>query len=220
MKILFLLIALLPSRLKIFVYNAFFGCEIDPTASIGFSYIQVKKIKMGPGSRIRHLNIVRNLELFELGEYSSIINRNSFSALPLPSTKHFTEEKDRFPAFIMGKHSSIGKRHFFDCNNTIKIGNYSAVTGFSSAFYTHGVNISKCKQETKPVNIGDYCRIYTRCIVVKGAKLPDGSFLGPGSTLHKSHEQTHGFYSGVPAKLVKTLDPSLEYFHREQEYIG
>ena len=132
MRLLYLLIALLPSRIKILVYNTFLGCEIDKTARIGFSYVGARKIKMGPHARIGHLNVVKHLELFELGENSKVERRNRFTALPLSTTKHFTEEKDHLPTFITKQKTNINQQNSFNCNGTIQINNFSTVATVAS----------------------------------------------------------------------------------------
>ncbi len=208
-------LAVLPSRLKIAIYNKFFGCEIDKTAHIGFSYIRVRKIKMGPHSYIGHLNILKNLELLEMDHHATMGNLNRASALPFGSAKHFQEVMERFPSLSVGAHTAIVRGHFFDCNSAIKFGHHSLLAGHGSAFFTHGVNVERNRQETAPVTIGNYCMIAACCVITKGASLPDYSVLGANSTLHKAFEQTHTLYSGVPAKAVRALDPASVFFHRE-----
>jgi acetyltransferase-like isoleucine patch superfamily enzyme len=219
-NLIFLVISFLPRAVKIFVLNKCFKCEIHPTAKIGLSFVKVKKIKMGPNAKIGNFNIIRNLELLDIGENATIGTSNYVTAIPLGSKQHFTDEESRFPALILGKCSGIVKKHFFDCNNTITIGHYTLIAGFNSAFFTHGVSIQKCKQVTTPVEIGNYCMIATHCTVTKGAKLPNCSILAASSTLHKTFEEPYRMYSGVPAQPVKVLEPDNAYFHRKTNYIA
>ncbi|PCJ95747.1 MAG: hypothetical protein COA45_12025 [Zetaproteobacteria bacterium] len=218
-KLLCLLLVFLPSPIKIYIYNKFLGCDIHKTAKIGMSYICVRKIKMGAGARIRHLNIIKNLELLELGEVASIGNMNSITAVPSLSRMHFKNEKDRYPALIMGEHSAIVKKHFFDCNNTISIGKYATIAGLGSVFFTHGINLEDNRQELNKIKIGDYSMVSACSVITKGAVLPDCSILGANSTLHKAFSQSHTLYSGVPAQAVKKLDANFKYFHREVGYV-
>lgn len=213
-------LAVLPMPLKRFILNRFLGCDIDRTARIGLSFICVKKIKMGPGSRIGHGNIIRNLELLELGPNASISMFNRVTALPLSSQKHFTDMPERFPSLTLGAHTAIVRGNFFDCCSAISIGHYALIAGQGSAFFSHGINVEHCKQETAPVRIGDYCMVAACCVVTKGAVLPDYSLLGANSTLHKPFTETHTLYSGVPASAVKKLGPDCLFFHRETGYVS
>lgn len=212
-------LALLPNSVKRWVYNTFLKAEIHPTASIGLSFVKARKLKMGPHSRIGHLNVIRNLELLQLDSHASIKNANTVGGLPLHDKKHFTEEEGRCPALIIGEYSRITGRHYFDCSHTIKIGHHTTIAGLGSAFFTHGINLEQNRQEAEALTIGNYAMIGARCVVVKGAKLPDYSALGANSTLHKAYETPYTLYSGVPAKPVKELNPASLYFHREAGYV-
>ncbi len=213
-------VVFLPNPIKIFLYNKFFGWEIDKTAKIGLSFISAKKVKMGAHSKIRHLNVIRNVELLQMGESASIGNMNAITALPLGRKTHFQDEIDRAPALILGDHSAIVKNHFFDCNNTIEIGHHSIVAGHRTSFFTHSINVESNRQETKKITIGDYCMIGAHSVVTRGAILPDCSILAANSTLHKPHDKTHSLYSGVPAVAVKELNPESKFFHREKGFVA
>lgn len=210
----------LPNAIKKWVMNRFCGSNIHPSACIGFSFIRVRKLVMGEGARIGHFTLVRNLELFELQEKASVGNFNQFTAMPLGSTVHFTEEKDRYPSLVLGAHSAIVSRHYFDCNNAIDIGHHTIVAGRNTLFYTHGININLNCQQTQPIKIGSYCMLGAATVVLKGAVLPDYSVLAANSTLSKAHEETFSIYSGVPAVPVKNLDKSAKYFHREEGFVS
>jgi acetyltransferase-like isoleucine patch superfamily enzyme len=214
-----IIIALLPSRIKIFIFTHIFSAQIHPSARIGFSLIKVKKLVMGENSSIGHFNSIRGLDLLQLGSHAVIRNANTLSAMPLAATKQFFSELNRFPAFILGEHSAVIKGHFFDCNNTITIGHHSIIAGISSVFFTHGINIDKNRQESSPITIGDYCMVGARCVITKGASLPNNCVLGSNSTLHKAFTQCHTLYSGVPALAVKSLSEEAEFFHRKIGYV-
>lgn len=219
-NLLSLFIAFLPMKLKRIVLNKFFGCDIDASARIGLSFICVRKIKMGPNSRIGHGNIIRNLELLELGPNASIANFNRATALPLSSKRHFTDVEGRFPSLTLGAHAAVVQGNFFDCCSAITIGHHALIAGHGSAFFSHGINVERCKQETAPVTIGNYSMVAACCVITKGASLPDYSLLGANSTLHKAHTDTHTLYSGVPAAAVKKLEAHCLFFHRETGYVA
>jgi acetyltransferase-like isoleucine patch superfamily enzyme len=215
----YLLLMFLPNSLKLWVMNRFCGCNIHRSAKIGFSFIRVGKLVLAEGASIKHFNLIRNLELFELQEKASVGNFNQFTAIPLHSTVHFADEKNRYPSLVLGRHSAIVSRHYFDCNNAIHIGHHSIIAGRNTLFYTHGISVSRNRQETHPIRIGNYCMLGAAAVILKGAVLPDYSVLAANSTLSKAHEETHAIYSGVPAIPVKSLDRSAQYFHREEGFV-
>ena len=214
-----LAVAIMPSRVKIMLYRRLFDADIDSTAHIGFSYIDVKKIKLGAYASIGHLNIIRGLELLELGQHAVILKQNTISAQGLEKTKQFADEKDRLPALILGDHSAIVSKHFLDCNNSIQIGHHTTIAGLGSAFFTHAINIETNKQESAPIHIGDYCMIGALSCVLKGTKLPDCCVLAANSTLRGNLKKSHALYSGVPAVYIKDIDPKAAYFHRDVGYV-
>lgn len=215
----YLLLMFLPNSLKRWVMNNFCGYDIHPDASIGFSFIRVRKLILGEGARIKHFNFIRNLELFELKEKSSIGSFNQFTAIPIGSKVQFSEEKNRYPSLVLGAHSAIVSRHYFDCNSAIQIGHHTIIAGRNTLFYSHGINVGRNRQETDPIQIGNYCMLGAATVILKGSVLPDYSVLAANSTLSKAYEETHMIYSGVPAVPVKNLDKSAEYFHREEGFV-
>ena len=215
-----LLLAILPSPIKILIYNNFMGCKIDKSAYIGLSYLKVAKIFMGPNSKIKHFSRIRNLELLHLEEGAEIGNFNKATAIAKSNSQHFSEEYERNPALILRKNSAIVNGHFLDCNNLIEIGQFSILAGTGSSFFTHGIDIVENKQVTAPIYIGQYCIVSSNCVVVKGGELPDYSILAANSTLHKSYKETFGLYSGVPASLVKKLPSNAKFFSRETGFVN
>ena len=215
----FILVAFLPSRIKIAFYNHIMGGEIHPTAKIGVSFIDVKKIKMGAHARIGHFNVIRGLELLELGEHSVILKQNTITALPLGKTTQFSTEQDRLPALVLGAHSAIVSKHFLDCNNSIVIGHHTTIAGLGTAFFTHAINIEKNRQESAPIRIGDYCMVGAMCCILKSSQMPDYSVLAANSTWRGGFDIPYALYSGVPAIHVKNLNPESLYFHRTVGYV-
>ncbi len=214
-----LLICILPSAVKIRLYNKLFGWEIDRSVRLGVSYLHAEKVKISAGAKIGHLNMVKNLQYFEMGENASVGTLNKFGAIKIGSNKHFHNEPDRRQEMIIGKGTAIVSNNYLDCNNTIKIGEFTTIAGFGSAFFTHSINIQNNIQETKPITIGNHCMIGMASVITKGATLPNFSILTANSTLHKSFEDEYMLYSGVPAKAVKKLDKESKYFHRTEAFV-
>lgn len=210
----------LPNTLKVIYYRKMFGWDISDNVKIGFSYIKASNVILSCGAKIGHFNVIKNLENFEIGENSKIGHFNKFNALEIRSNIHFEDEKNRTQSFIIGKECGITKSHYFDCNNLIKIGNFTIIAGHGCSFFTHSINIEKNRQETAPIYIGNYCMVGACSIITRGATLPDCSVLAANSTLHKAFEKTHTLYSGVPAMPLKDLNPESKYFHRDIGFVG
>ena len=61
----------------------------------------------------------------------------------------------------------------------------------------------KCNMDKK-IMIGDDVWIGARASILKGAKIPDGSVVGYGSTISRQFEEPHVIIAGTPGKVVKT----------------
>jgi acetyltransferase-like isoleucine patch superfamily enzyme len=219
-KLFPLFLMFLPNPLKLFFLNLNPKHQIHPTAKIGlFTYLDATSIHLGEHTVIGHFNFCENLENFHIGSGCLIGNSNSFKALPLGSSKHFRTEADRDPSFYVGNEVSIGKSHGFDFCNSIRIGDFTAIAGERSSLLTHGIDMKENIQKSAPLSIGNYCRIGTCCVFKMGSRLPNYSVVGANSMVHKAFDEEYALYSGVPAKLVKKLDPSLQYFHREKGFV-
>ena len=57
--------------------------------------------------------------------------------------------------------------------------------------------------ESKDVIIGDNVWITSRCIILKGAQIPDGSMVAAGSIVNKTFSETNIMLAGVPAKIIR-----------------
>lgn len=54
----------------------------------------------------------------------------------------------------------------------------------------------------KPVTIGAYCWLGTRCIVQPGASIAANAIIGSGAVVTKSLNEA-GIYAGVPARFIR-----------------
>jgi acetyltransferase-like isoleucine patch superfamily enzyme len=61
----------------------------------------------------------------------------------------------------------------------------------------------KVINEPRPVSFGEHVWIGIRCIILKGAKIPDHCIIGAGSLVSKPLEKENCIYAGNPAKIVK-----------------
>lgn len=210
----------MPWFVKYRFLNKFMGYDISKDAYIGLSIITIKHLKMGPGSYIGHFNVIINLDNLVLGS-NSIIGRNNWITgfSTKIKSKHFEHDKDRKSELIIGNESAITKNHHLDCTNYIHIGNYATIAGYNSQFLTHSIDIYEGRQDSHPIEIGDYSFVSTGVIILGGSKLPDYSVLAAGATLNKNYSDKWKIYGGVPAKPIKDIDRNAKYFYRKQGFI-
>jgi acetyltransferase-like isoleucine patch superfamily enzyme len=207
---------LMPWPLRRLLLASVFGYKIDPTARIGLAWVNPRRLVMRANSRIGHLTVVKGLDLLELDEYATIERGNWITAFPSTDKKHFSDRPDRRPELTLGAHAAITSRHILDCTDSIHIGRFAIVGGFCSQLITHSIDWETCRQTCAPIAIGNYCFVGTDCTVFGNANLPDFSILGAKSMLREKLEDPYFLYAGVPARAVKPLDESLQFFHRNE----
>lgn len=213
-----LLTLLLPWALRRRLLNLACGYSIAPGTRIGFSVVACSHLRMEPGARIGHLNVIKGARL-ELHECASIGDFNWIAGLPLESPRHFASEIGRDPALCLGRHAALTSRHFLDCSNRIDIGEFTTIAGARSQIVTHAIDLRSSMQVSAPVSIGRYCFVGTGCVVLKGARLPDCSVLAAASSLARAYEEPFTLYSGVPATPVKPLARDSAYFSRARGFV-
>ncbi|MDC7786714.1 hypothetical protein PQJ75_08265 [Rhodoplanes sp. TEM] len=204
----------LPWRLRRAVLRRGLGFRIEDGARIGFSVVCAGAVRLGAFSRIGHLTLVRDLARLELGEHAVIGNLNKIAGVPRDAAGAFGDEPDRDPSLVIGRHAAITNSHLIDCTNRVEIGAFATVAGWGTQILTHGIDIAACRQRSAPVTVGPYGFVGTRCVLLKGAVLPERSVLAAGSVLGRAETQSCILYSGVPAGPVKPLDPASLYFSR------
>ena len=105
------------------------------------------------------------------------------------------------------------------CTNYIHIGDFVTIAGYSSQFLTHSIDIYESRQDSHPIEIGDYCFVSTGVRVLGGAKLPAYSVLGAGAVLNKAYTKERMIYVGVPAVPKKEIPQGAKYFVREKGFV-
>jgi acetyltransferase-like isoleucine patch superfamily enzyme len=215
-----LIILLLPWRLKRQLLQRCYGYALDPSARIGLAWVFPKHLRMGKETRIDHFTVAIHLDAIELGDYATIGRSNWITGHPADSTRHFTHQRDRRPQLIVGEHSAITKRHYLDCTHEIRVGRFTTVAGHHSELLTHSIDIIASRQDSHPIEIGDYCFVGTRCIVLGGSRLPSQSVLAAGAVLTRPFQESFSVYGGVPARLIKSLPQDARYFHRPTGFVA
>ena len=213
-KIINLLIVFLPWTIRRYILNKFYHYKIHPTARIGLSYIYPKQLIMGEGARIGHLNVAIHLELIQMDKNCSISQKNWITGFPLSNKSNFQDFPDRKPYLIMKEDSSITKQHHIDCTDMVIVGELTTIAGYGTQILSHSFSLEKNNQACAPIQIGHHCWVGTRSIILPGSVLPSQSVLGAGAVLQKKYTESFVLYGGVPAKFIKKMDETYEFFHR------
>jgi acetyltransferase-like isoleucine patch superfamily enzyme len=210
---------LLPWGLRRSFLEKQFGYSIHPTSRIGFAWIFPRQLVMEEGSRIGHLNVCKNIDLFHIGAHAVVGQLNWITGFPSGPSRHFGHQPDRRPELILEKHAGISSRHLIDCTARVRIGAFATIAGFRSQLLTHSIDLTAGRQTAQPIDIGEYCFTGTNSVMLGGSALPHHSVLGAQSLLNKKWEEPYRLYAGVPAKPIKELSPEMEYFRRTEGFV-
>ncbi len=203
------LVALLPSKLKILVLKMM-GHEIGKNVYIGMSILNVEKITLKDGVKIKSFNYLKSLYHLTMMEKSAIDGwLNWFTA----SKKH-NYGQEGFGCITIGERSRILSRHYLDLQEQIMIGKNCLIAGSNSTFYTHTVVADPFHRQTnKPIIIGDYCYIASHCIVLPGAAVGSFTLVGAGSVITKNFlDKNYVLIAGNPASVKKSYPKDAKFF--------
>ena len=202
------------------ILNSYYGYKIHKEARIGMSWIFPKELIMEQGAYIGHFNMAIHLDTIQMGSNSKIGRGNWITGFPTNTkSKHFNHQPDRSPKLIIGHDSAITKNHHFDCTNSITIGNFCTIAGYSSQFLTHSIDVYENRQSSSPISIGDYTFVSTNVVILGGGCLPSHSVLGAKALLNKSLAEEWTLYGGIPAKPLQNIDKSAKYFSRTHGFV-
>jgi len=207
------LLVIFPWAIRRRVLNLFFGFEIHSTARVGVSLISVAKLKMGPGSRIGHLNVIKGLEELTMEESATVGNLNWITAHPKDDKKFFRKYQSRRTRLVLSEHSAVTSRHLIDCTDSIEIGRFATVAGYGSQLLTHSIDLNESEQSCYPIIIGDHNFIGTRTIILPGVSVGNMVVVGAGSVINTSLTIEFGLFAGQPAKFIKKMN-EVSYFSR------
>lgn len=211
---------LLPWSLRRRLLNRVLGYEIDPAARIGFSWTFPRKLIMGPGARIGHLNVVRSLEEIRMDRYSLIGQMNWFTDNLADGEPGSSDHlKARRARFHLGEFAAVTSRHYFDCSDSVEIHERTVIGGYRSQFLTHSYDFGALVQDCLPISIGPNSFVGTNCLLLGGSTLPPDSMLAGGSVLVNEENEPFALYAGNPARKKKVLDRDLAFFNRSDEWL-
>jgi acetyltransferase-like isoleucine patch superfamily enzyme len=205
----------LPGFLKRRLYRRLFRYEIASDVRIGLALVDADRVVLGPGSRIGHFtlvtqvgrletqphawigsfNVIRGGERVRLGAYSEVMRFNVLNAIPdHDCTTHPQSVLD------VGAGTVITSGHRIDFTDRVTLGKNVIIGGRSSSLWTHN------RQETAPIEIGDFCYLGSEVRLAPGAKLPNECILGMGAVLTGEIQEARSLVAGVPAKVVRPLE--------------
>lgn len=218
-KLVMLISTLLPWTMRRRLLERRFGYSIHPTSRIGLAWIFPSRLVMEENSRIGHLTVCKGIDLLHVGAHAVIGQLNWITGFPLGSSRHFAHQPERRPELIVERHAGISSRHFIDCTARVRIGAYATLAGFRSQLLTHSIDLEAGRQSSEPIEVGEYCFVGTEAVMLAGSSLPHHSVLGAKSLLNKKWETPFQLYGGVPAKPLKQLSETMEYFRRKEGFV-
>jgi len=219
-KIILLLAVFAPQPVKFFIYRKMMGWDIGSNVKIGYSLIVADHVSMEKGSQIGHFNVIKNITL-KMEDNASIASLNWITGFPKGGkSKHFSHLLDRSPELKIGHDSAITSRHLIDCTSSVKIGHHSTFAGYRSQILTHAIDLYECRQDSSPVEIGNYCFVGTGSIFLPGSSIGNYCIVGAASLINAPNILEAKLYAGVPARPIKSLDiNAVKYMTRDSGYV-
>jgi acetyltransferase-like isoleucine patch superfamily enzyme len=207
-------IAVLPGFLKKPLYRSLFGYRIGRAVRIGMVLLDAQEVDLGDGTEIGHLNlvtrvgslvtgksvrigtlnIIRGGERVRLGDYAEVMRLNVLNAIPDHDCT--TSPTSRLE---IGPGAVVVSGHRIDFTDRITIGRNVIIGGRNSSLWTHN------RQQTAPIEIGDFCYLGSEVRLAPGARLAERSILGLGSVLTGAIDTPGSLVGGVPARVIRPL---------------
>jgi acetyltransferase-like isoleucine patch superfamily enzyme len=172
--------------------------------------LNVRRIELGPAAQVGHLNVIRGLRRFAVGEQATIGMLNWFSAAPflIESTR-----EEVGGVFEIGRASAFTSRHYVDASGGVHIGEYTTIAGVRTTFMTHGIEYVSNLLHQDSIRVGNYVMIGGNTKVVMGSVVPDRSVVAMGACVVPGLSEGEALYAGVPARFKKKISDAA-YWHR------
>lgn len=176
-------------------------CIILGGVKIGhFNLFMVNTVKIGNGTKIRHLNIFKYDGIVSIGQKCWINHSNKISAKMVNS----------FPVFCMQDFSHITVSHIIDMSDSVTLKSGCWIAGTGTQIWTHSFYKSRLKADrsvkiTKPVIVGRNCYIGSNSGIMPGVEISDGITVGSMTCVSKDLK-VPGLYVSQPIRYVE-LDP-------------
>jgi acetyltransferase-like isoleucine patch superfamily enzyme len=204
---------LAPSRVRRFLHVRLLGYEIDPTARIGRSLIDVEEFRAGPRASVASLTLIRGLYRLEMDEAANIGALVWINAVRRDSPA-LRADLDRDPSLVLHRSAGFTPMHFVDCCDRIELQQYAMIGGAMSQILTHSFDYREAQHYCAPVEIGEYSIVGTKSLLLPGTRIGARSIVAGGSVLNGEKYPDLKLIAGVPAKAKSDLDPDAKMFHR------
>jgi len=208
------IVALLPSALKVGLYRRVYKYDVGRNVKIGFSpLVGVRRCRLGDGVRIGHLNLFFQIEDLEinahsrigflnifrggrirLGAYTSVFRMNFINSIPEPDAENVTDA-----VLDVGPGAVITSGHRLDFTDRITIGASTVIGGRGSAFWTHS------RQRTRPIAVGKHCYLGSGVQVAPGVDLADFCIVSLGAVLSGQFTEARALILGNPGRIERKL---------------
>lgn len=104
---------------------------------------------------------------------------------------------------VIGEDTIIGDHCFLDGRDSLKIGDHTAIASHVLIYNSqHDIDSEDFKPIEKPVEIGDYCFVGARAIILPGVKIGKGAVVASGAVITKD-VSSMTVVGGVPAREIK-----------------
>lgn len=210
-----LLLAMLPSAVKIPLYRWICGYRIGRGVKIGWSpFVRVARCTIEDGARIGHLNlfidlselaigervevgflnVLRGGQRISIGSYSSILRCNVLNSIPVPDLVNAA-----VPELELGTGAVVTSGHWLDFTDRVRIGAHCIIGGRNSSFWTHN------RQRTRPIEVGHHCYFGSEVRVAPGTEVGELTIVALGSVLSGRFEANRVLIAGNPARVQRPL---------------
>lgn len=209
------LVAMLPSFLKIPFYRLVYRYQIGKGVRIGFSpllgvrrcrigdhvrigsfnlFYRIADLEIGEHAQIGFLNLFRGGERIRIGSYATILRHNTFNSI---IEGDFLDPVSSL--LELGTGAVVTTGHWLDFSDFIQIGAHAIVGGRNSSFWTHN------RQRTRPITIGCHTYLGSEIRVAPGVEIPPFSIVALGSVLTGELTRPRVLIGGNPASITRDL---------------
>src|SRR5262249_50280229 len=148
----------------------------------------------GRQARIGSLNIIRGGERVRPGDYAEGKRLKVPNAIP-----HHDCTTGPVSPLEIGHGPVVVSGHRIRFTDRVTLGRKGSVGGGNSPVWTH------TRQQTAPIEIGDFCYLGSEVRLAPGARLAERSILGLGSVLTGAIDTPGSLVGGMPARVLRPL---------------
>ena len=210
------LVALLPSWLKVRLYRLLFRYQIGKGVHIGLSpFVGVQRCRIGDNVRIGSFNLFYRIDdldigphveigfgnLFRggravrLGAYATILRLNTLNAI---LQRDFVNEVE--PVLDLGTGVVITSGHWLDFSAGLRVGAHAIIGGRNSSFWTHN------RQRGRPITVGCHTYLGSEIRLAPGVEVPPFAIVALGAVLMGKYTEPRSLIAGNPATVLRPLD--------------